>query len=65
MNTHQAMDARFSAEDAAIDAARNAEFEAAMTKAVADDYALGVDHGMWDAFNDWPVSARAACVGAR
>lgn len=62
MNVYQAIDTRFTAEDAALKATQDAQFEAEMTKAVAEDYALGIDHGIWTSFNAWPVGARAACV---
>jgi len=63
-NAYQAADARFQAEDAATEAAFDAAHDAAMAKAVAEDYALGISHDIWTAFNAWPVGARAACIKA-
>lgn len=64
MNAHQADDARFQEWIDATEAALDAAHDAAMIKAIAEDYALGINHDIWAEFNAWPVGARAACIAA-
>jgi hypothetical protein len=61
-NTYQAQDAAFAAEDAAMIAAQDAYFDAEMAAMIAEDLELGVNHGEWSAFNQWPGAARAAAT---